>query len=187
MATRFKANDLQEMIRRIVREEMGSVVKEAINEILSERYLKKLAESAAGHNRPRGVSNLAIQGDADPEDETPEVLSNDILGVGQQNPVFKKGPSSKHVRQHNEGDDRDEMLSLFFEGTRPINEAEAEHEEGIPLPIDEKPVAEMAKKWRHLITEADKAAETRRPMKSNNIEAEEARLKMLRESLDRKA
>lgn len=178
MATRFKSTDLQSMIRSIVRQEMNEVVKSAINEVLSERYLKQLAESAVGHNRPRGVSNLMIQGDEDEEEVQPEILGNRNAedGIYVQHPIKK------------EGIDRNDMLSLFFENTKPINEVEAEAEEGIPLALDEKPVAEMASKWRRLVEGANALDESRRPMSMpKNAEMEEARLKMLRESLERKA
>ena len=185
MATRFKTNDLKEMIRSLVREELEGVLKSTINELLSERYLKQLAEASS---RPRGVSqNLPIQGDEDEEEVSPKVLSNSILGIGQKNPIFKKEPSSKRVVQHNENNQRDEMLSLFFEGTRPLSETEREIDEGVPLPLEQKPIEDMANKWKYLVEAADQAAESRRPMKvTRSVEAEEARLKMVREQLERK-
>lgn len=184
MAQRFKASDLKDMIRLVVREEMYDVTKMVINEVLSERYLKQLVETS----RPRGVSNLAIQGDETEEEVKPEVLDNDIFGVGQENPVFKKVPKEDHVRQYEEGEERNEMLSLFFEGTRPLDQVESVMEEGVPLSLDKKPVADMADRWKTLVDGANRIAESRRPMQSpKSLESEEIRLKMLRDQLDKKA
>lgn len=186
MAQRFKASDLHEMIRRIVRQEMGSVMKEAINEALSDRFLKHLAENAVGA-RPRGVSDLSIMGDEEQKDEeTPHPLRNTILGVGQEDPVFKKTPKPDHVRQPHEGKNRDEMLSLFFEGTRPLAERERESptEDELNVPALPKPMAEQADIWKRMVQGMDRVAENKRPMSSP--ESEEARIKKMREELDRK-
>jgi hypothetical protein len=188
MATRFKSSDLQEMIRKIVRSEMKEVVAATINEVLSERYLKGLAESAVAA-RPRGVNNLHIQGDEpdDEDDNVPHTLANTILGVGQENPVFKKVPKDDGVRQFKEGVDRNEILNLFFEGTKPLQRQEEKAEEGIPLDMDNPAIAEAASKWSDLVKQADQLSETRKPIQApKDPAAEEARIKRMREQLDAK-
>lgn len=193
MATRFKANDLQEMIRALVRQEMKENLAEMINEVFSERYLRKIVETANGA-KPRGVNNLAIQGDDEEEDEeVPHTLQNSILGVGQENPVFKKTPKPDHVRQH--GDDepldedtqRNEMLSLFFEGTKPIKAQEEKADEGIPLDMENPVIAEQADRWKDMLKAADQLSEQRKPIQqAKDPAAEEARIKRMREQLDAK-
>src|SRR5512147_488005 len=99
MAT-YKANHLKAMIREVVREEIREVVSSVISEVLAEKFLRQLAESAVA-SRPRGVSDIAIQGDEEePDEDIPGPLDNHILGVGQEDPVFKKVPKDDHVRQH---------------------------------------------------------------------------------------
>jgi len=122
MATRFKANDLQEMIRSLVRKEMKENLATMLNEVFSERYLSKIVETVSAA-KPRGVNNLSIQGDGpDDEDENiPHALANDILGVGQENPVYRKEPKSDGVEQYDENTKRNDMLSLFFENTTPLD------------------------------------------------------------------
>lgn len=132
MAQRFKAEQLREMIRALVREEMSAVVKETISEVLSERYLKHLAEAAS---RPRGVGpTLHIaDGDSSEEEGVPEVLANTTQGIYSRHPSKHSdsidgdedepvGPSLTTIP---EGHDRNEFMSKFFEGTRPIDEFEA--------------------------------------------------------------
>ena len=121
MATRFKANDLQEMIRSLVRKEMKENLATMLNEVFTERYLSKIVETVS-NAKPRGVNNLTIQGDG-PEDEdenVPHTLANTILGVGQENPVYRKEPKDDGVEQYEESTKRTDMLSLFFEGTTPM-------------------------------------------------------------------
>lgn len=186
MATRFKSSDLQEMIRKIVRQEMKEVVAATINEVLSERYLKGLAESAVA-SRPRGVNNLHIQGDDVEEEEVPHTLANTILGVGQENPVFKKVPKDDGVRQFKEGVDRNEILNLFFEGTKPLKQQEEAVEEGISIDMENPVVAEAASKWSDLVKQADQLSEARKPIQApKDPAAEEARIKRMREQLDAK-
>lgn len=147
MAQRFKAEQLKEMIRVLVREEIRSVVKETINEVLSERYLQKLAEVAA--SRPRGVGRtMHIADGDDQEDEgTPEILRNDSDGIYTKHPMkHSDGLEDDEPEQLApvsfvpEGMERNEMISLMFEGTRPINEIDAEvgvvegqEDEGVPV------------------------------------------------------
>jgi len=194
MAT-YKAEHLKEMIRTVVREEMRSVVAGVISEVLSERYLKKLAESAVS-SQPRGVNHLDIMGDDTEEDETPSILANNILGVGQENPVFKKTPKDKSVKQFSEDVERNEMLSLFFEGTKPITSSEnamptpgdtddAEYEEQAP-PREKPEVKRMTEVWRELAG-VNKPAPA--PVASPEAleKLEDARLKRLREQLEVKA
>ncbi len=186
MAQRFKATDLKEMIRTLVREEIREVVVATINEVLTERYLRKLAESAVSA-RPRGVSDLDIQGDdEEPDEETPGPLSNSILGVGQDDPVFKKVPKDDAVHQFHEGMDRNQMLSLFFQGTRPLKEIEANAPtaEELETPRMPKELSEQADVWNKMVKGMEKIAEGKRPVVSQ--EAEEARIKKMREELSRK-
>ena len=194
MATRFKSTDLKEMIRLIVREEMTGVVKEAINEVLSERYLKQLAEASV---RPRGVGPTLHIADGDDNDveEAPVMLRNDHEGIYYRHP-------SKHDDEPEEEQElssppmaeniaRDEMLSLFFEGTKPLKEVEASVEEGIPLEnIMPEPHRHgqarrpMTEVWQKLA-----GVEKKEPTRELNDreKREEQRLKMLRESLERPA
>jgi len=189
MAT-YKASHLKEMIRQVVREEIKGVVSEVIAEVLSERYLRRLAESVVTA-APRGVSDLHIQGDEEHEEETPEVLANSILGVGQRHPMFHKDSSKTKVRQH-EGkrlrtpEQPDDMMSRFFEGTRPLKEIEEDHAEGVPLPSSEEG-QEVVSRWGEVAAAANRLAEEKKPVKVTDLAAEEARLKQIRESLDRKA
>ena len=187
MATRFKANDLQEMIRTLVRKEMKENLASMMNEIFSERYLSKIVETVS-NAKPRGVNNLSIQGDDDEEDEeVPHTLSNIILGVGQENPVFKKVPKSDGVKQFKEEIDRNGILNLFFEGTKPLQNKEQVAEEGIPLDMENPVIAEAANKWSDLVKQADQLSETRKPVVSQkDPAAEEARIKRMREQLDAK-
>lgn len=185
MGQRFKAEQLTEMIRTLVRAEIKEVVTQTINEVLSERYLKRLAESVVS-SRPRGVADLDIQGDdEEPDEETPHALENNILAPGEENPVFKKVPDDDHVRQVDEGEKRNEMLSLFFEGTRPLKEIEANaptaEELASRLP---KALQEQTDVWKRMVKGMEESAERKRPIVTQ--EAEEARLKRLRESLNRK-
>ena len=208
MATRFKATDLKEMIRSIVKEEMLSVTKQAINEILSERYLKQLAEIAA--SRPRGTGRTLHVADGDDNDveDTPVVLGNSTKGIYSRHP-------SKHdddpedddqnfdrsaPRLTPEGKERNEMLSLFFEGTKPLpnsgpdTEAASFEELGIELPSEaapppmpkqtagRRPITEV---WKELAG-VDKAKAPAPVASQADLEKrEETRLKMLRESLER--
>jgi len=204
MATRFKATDLKDMIRSIVKEEMLSVSKQAINEVLSERYLKQLAEVAA--SRPRGVGRTMHIADGDDQDveDAPQVLDNPTQGIYSRHP-------SKHSdsiddddgqdfersspRLSPEGKDRNEMLSLFFEGTKPLKEIEDRIEEGIPLEkIEAKNTGRrpMNEVWKELAGVGTKTAAKMAPPRFNDneeelIKREENRLKMLRESLERPA
>lgn len=183
MAT-YKADHLKEMIRQVVREEIRGVIAQTINEVFAERYLRRIIESAAAA-RPRGVSNLHIQGDDEPGDEeVPRTLANTILGVGQENPVFKKVPKDDGVRQFNEGkDERNEMLSLFFEGTKPIPEDDGEGlPEGVAIPVEKPEVKALTEVWTALATGMEADAARKKPQV--DPAAEEARLKKLRESLD---
>lgn len=194
MAT-YKAEHLKAMIRQVVREEIKGVVSEVISEVLSDRYLKHLAESAAAA-RPRGVSmNLPIQGDDENDEETPTVLSNDILGVGEDNPAYTKESKKDGVRQF---ESANPMLSLFFEGTKPIDVGEDEDDgfdkdlieaaraEKATLPENKKrPVQEV---WKELA--GVKNVKKPSAPSPEEIEAlqkrEENRLKMMREQLDKR-
>lgn len=121
MATRFKATDLKEMIRALVRQEIKEVVTETINEVLSDRYLKAIVEKKVGKLEERLEARLdalqeqriPIQGDDPEPEETPEVLDNDQEGIYTKSPLKK------------EDVERNEMLSLFFEGTEPISARDA--------------------------------------------------------------
>jgi hypothetical protein len=77
---------------------------------------------------------------------------------------------------------------MFFEGTQPIAERDAQAEEGIPLPIDEVPeLAEQAHEWTRVLNEANRRAEEKKPIQMQKDPAEEeARIKRMREALDAK-
>jgi hypothetical protein len=182
MAT-YKADHLKVMIREVVRQELREQVAAVISEVLAEKFLRQLAESAAAA-QPRGVAHLHIQGDDDQEEEeTPSILSNDILGVGQENPRFKKVPKSDGVRQFGENNERNEMLSLFFEGTQPVPKDDSVGmPSGVSLDIDKPAVKELASNWVALAEGMDRDA-ARKKVQVDPA-AEEARLKRLRDSLD---
>ncbi len=196
MAQRFKAEQLKEMIRTLVREEIREVVVATINEVLTERYLRKLAESVVSA-RPRGVSDLDIMGDEEePDEETPGPLSNSILAPGQENPRFKKVPKDDGVRQFHEGMDRNSMISLFFEGTKPLKESEAnaptaeELEASVGLPSRE--MKETIGVWNRLDEGMTQAALQRKQAGVHGVApvvdlaVEEKRLAAARAALDRK-
>jgi hypothetical protein len=197
MATRFKAADLKEMIRSLVRQEMKENLAEMINEVFSERYIKKLVETATT-SQPRGVNHLDIMGDETEEEETPSILANNILGVGQENPVFKKVPKEKGVKQFSEDVERNEMLSLFFEGTQPITASENAmptpgdtdedygNEAVAPIPVEKKEVKRMTEVWRTLAG-VDKPAVAPVANVAEMEKLQEARLKRLRDQLEVKA
>jgi hypothetical protein len=185
---KYKADHLIEMIRGVVREEVKLQVKglvaETISEVLSERYLRKLIETNAGA-RPRGVSmSFPIQGDDEPDEDVPEALDNNIQAPGQPNPRFQKTPKNRSVQQFHEETKRNEMLSLFFEGTQPLDKQEARVAEGVPLEqIAEATDGEGPAKWAELFKDAERLAETKRPIQKDPA-AEEARLARLRAQLD---
>lgn len=196
MATRFKATDLKEMIRSIVKEEMLAVTKQAINEVLSERYLKQLAETAS--SRPRGVGRTMHIADGDDQEveEAPHPLDNPTQGIYQRHAIKHDDEIDEDVAPARsltpEGRERNEMLSLFFEGTKPLQEIEDRQEEGIPLEkIEAKNTGRrpMNEVWKELAGVGTKTAAKMTPAAdTSDLERrEEMRLKMLRESLERPA
>lgn len=188
---RYSAEHLKEMIRETVRSEIKRVVAETISEVLSERYLRQLAESAVAA-RPRGVADLPIMGDEeDPDEPVPRPLANNIRGVGQPHPRFQKTPPERQVKQYNEAAepgpralDRNGMLSLFFEGTQPIDQRDSAASEGVPLPVDDHP--EEVSHWQELMRGAEQLSEMKKPAKVADPSMEEARIKRMREQLDAK-
>jgi hypothetical protein len=115
MATRFKSTDLKDMIRSIVREEMKSVVAAAINEVLSERYLKEMAQRMVEAQRPR-LRETILGTTREPEEETPEPLDNDTEGIYTKNPI-KKGVSEMSLP---EALAENNPLAYLYEGVSPI-------------------------------------------------------------------
>ncbi len=200
MGHRFKVEELREMIRALVRSEIKSVVVETINEVLSERYLKRLAEAAA--SRPRGVGPTMhiADGDDHEEEEAPRVLSNPTRGVYGKHPMkhddqLEDDEPQQHLTTIPEGVERDDMMSMFFEGTKPLAEIEAKAEEGVPLPIEreERRAAEEGRQpitevWRTLAgVKPVSPAAAPSPEERAALEKREAdRLRMIRESLERK-
>lgn len=194
MAT-YKADHLKAMIREVVRQEIREVVSGVIAEVLSERYLKQIAESAA---RPRGVGPTMhiADGDDHVEEDTPEVLRNRTKGIYKSHPMKHDDSIDEEEEVGTtmpEGKTRNEMLSLFFEGTKPLKEIEAREEEGVQLeeldaPTEDasgrRPIVEV---WQTLAGVGPKKAE----VSDDEVEAararEERRLKQLRESLERPA
>mgnify|MGYP006297355587 CR=1 FL=1 len=88
-----------------------------------------------------------------------------------------------------EGKERNEVLSMFFEGTKPLQEMEERQAEGVSLDSlsgnkgDRKPMTEV---WRTLAGVKKPAAPSQSSISKDDLEArEEKRLKMLRESLER--
>lgn len=194
MAQRFKATDLKEMIRSIVREEIRDVVGRTINEVLSERYLKEVARrvtEAVAVARPRGVASLEQMGEPAIEEPPPHPLANS-----------RDWPFEKHPMKHDDfvetdqGEDqerdRDNPMSIFFEGTRSLKEIE----EGAPSEDDlvtktqtapipgSKRMDEQKHIWTQLAGVAKKNEEQVDP--AAKAQFEEARIKRMREELDRK-
>jgi hypothetical protein len=228
MAQRFKAEQLKELIRILVREELTGAVKQAINEILSDRYLQQIAEAAA--SRPRGVGRTMhiADGDDNYEEGTPEILSNTTMGIYNKHPMKHDdrleddepelvGPSISTIP---EGIDPNDMRSLFFEGTRPINEIDADagvvfnleegDDEGVPVPQVARSAPSRApapsrtparrplnEVWSELAGVKKEASRAEiRPgsplpvdpqVEAERMKFEEARLKRLRDSLERPA
>jgi len=198
MAQRFKAGDLQEMIRKIVRQEIKVVVTETINEVLSERYLKQLAESMAV-SRPRGVSSLEQMGEDAIEEPPPHPLANG-----------REWPFEKHPMKHDDAvdtrnnDDKDydvdyrkksdDPTSIFFEGTRSLSDIEAhapsEDEllnrvQSTPIPGSKK-MDEQKKIWTTLAGVGNQNRSDPQIDAAAKAQFEEARIKRMREELDRK-
>jgi hypothetical protein len=192
MAT-YKADHLKEMIRSVVRQEIKEVVTNVIAEVLSERYLKQLVEVNA--SRPRGVGRTMHIADGDDQDDegTPEVLPNPTQGIYRKHPMKHSDSLEDDEPQTTmpEGKQRDEMLSLFFEGTKPLKQIEEQVQEGIPL----EKIADEPSDGRRPLTEvwATLAGVKKQPSASPPADAselekrEELRLKRLRESLERPA
>ena len=193
MAT-YKADHLKEMIRGVVRQEIKEVVTNVIAEVLSERYLRQLVEGAA--SRPRGVGRTLHIADGDDQDDegTPEILPNPTHGIYRKHPMKHSDSLEDDDDEPQttipEGKQRDEMLSLFFEGTKPLKMIEEQVEEGVPL----EAIADDAKDGRRPLNEVwmELAGVKKQPTvtpaeKSDMEKREEMRLKMLRESLERKA
>jgi lysyl-tRNA synthetase class I len=179
---RYKADHFKAMIREVVRDEIREVVAQTIAEVLSERYLRKLVEGNATA-QPRGVSDLDIEGDEpEPEDdESPGPLANSILGVGQTHRMFHKDSKKHAVKQHEgRSTGNPDITSLFFEGTRPLKETEEDASEGVPVKEDE------SSRWGEVLKEAERLSESKKPMRTVDPSMEEARIKRMREELDRK-
>lgn len=138
MATRFKSTDLKDMIRSIVREEMKSVVSAAINEVLSERYLKEMAQRMVEAQRPR-LRETILGTTREPEEETPEPLDNDTEGIYTKNPI-KKGVTEMSLP---EALAENNPLAYLYEGVQPIpaegtmsfDNGFEEQEEVAPVPM----------------------------------------------------
>ena len=198
---KFKADQLHEMIRSIVRQEideavikrMNEVVVKTINEVLSERYLKQLAENIA---RPRGVGPTLHIADGDDNEE------EGVPPIGPQNfggrDIYGKHPmkrddeideQAEEPELRAENIDRNDMLSLFFEGTRPLEEVE--ESDGVPLekimPQARGEKKQITEVWRTLAGVKPEAPPARSTDKEALEAREEMRLKMLRESLERPA
>lgn len=196
MAQRFKANDLKEMIRAIVREEIRDVVGQTINEVLSERYLKEVARKmteAVAYARPRGVASLEQMGDDAIEEPPPHPLAN------SQEWPFAKHPMKHddYVPTQNDEDqerDKEDPMSIFFEGTRSLREIEerapSEDElisrtQSAPIFKDDKKLNEQKQIWTTLAGVKSQKGPDIDP--ADKAKFEEARIKRLRESLDVKA
>jgi hypothetical protein len=180
---RFKAGDLQEMIRTIVRQEIREVVSTTINEVLSERYLKEVARrvsEAATISRPRGVASLEIMGDDAVEEEPPEPLDNDSKWPFEQHPIKKE----QLVRES-----RDPM-EMFFEGTRPLADLEKEADDAVVVKTDRAIATPEGQNtvevWRKLAEGMDRKAVQARPMQVSP-EEQLRRLEEKRRALEVKA
>jgi hypothetical protein len=191
MAQRFKATDLKEMIRSIVREEIKDVVGRTINEVLSERYLRQLAESI--NVRARGVGDtLHTQGDDSAYEPPPTPLDNDDSRWPFQKHPMKHDDYVESDNSEDQDRDREDPMSIFFEGTRSLKEIEdrAPSEDELqnqvasaPLP---KNLNEQKRVWTALAGMKPKADESRVDP-AEQAKYEEARIKRMRESLDVKA
>lgn len=197
MAQRFKATDLKEMIRAIVREEIKDVVGRTINEVLSERYLREVAKrvtESVAVSRPRGVASLEQFGEDAIEEPPPHPLANS-----------REWPFEKHVMKHDDAvetdqgedqdRDREDPMSMFFEGTRSLKEIEehAPSEEDLlnktqsaPIPGSKK-LEEQKQIWTQLAGVKSKKKKEEDVDAAAKAQFEEARIKRMREELDRKA
>lgn len=191
---KMNSAQLGEMIRLIVKQEIRETVMSTINEVLSERYLRQLAESAA--SRPRGVGRTMHIADGDDNDEegTPSIMRNNDRGIYAKHPSIhedKPEEDSPNAPELSEDHERNEMLSMFFEGTKPLTQVEEQADEGIPLEVlNEKfNIAARAKTdvrhFKDLFDGANAKSVGLRIQK--DPVAEERRIAALRESLDRPA
>lgn len=174
---KLNAEDLKKFIREVVRE----VVKETIAEELSERYIRGLVKEASSRN-DRSDLEIRLDDDGEARDRTPHALPNSDAGIYQKHPTKKESifrrpppPPLPPVLA------KDELSSIFFEGTRPIDEIEAEHDEGVPLETPQ--MEELTAKWKHLVEGSNSRAAEKTPMKHDPA-AVEARLKARREALE---
>lgn len=125
---KINAADFGKAIRKIVREELMKALPGAINEVLSEKYIRRMvAENIRPHvQRGSSLSEVLSAGDDGPEDqnETPEVLNNSHKGIYHQSPLVKKQQDESAINEAR----RKELLGKvfgdgvpdFFEGTKPV-------------------------------------------------------------------
>jgi hypothetical protein len=196
MAQRFKAADLKEMIRTIVRQEIKEVVAQTVNEILAERYLRQLAENVAAVARPRGVASLEQMGDDAIEEPPPHPLANS-----------REWPFEKHPSKHDDSiddpnnDDKDydvdyrkkgdDPMSIFFEGTKPLSEIEsnAPSEDDLASTVGPAPLPKNLNEQKRVWTTLAGVKDVKKPTidADEKVRFEEARLKRMREQLEVKA
>jgi hypothetical protein len=180
---RMKGTDLKEMIRAIVHEEMRTVVTEVINEVMTERYMKKVVAEALNEQRAPSRAPLALrdleedistQDDEEDDLPAPHRLANTTKGVYDRHPI------KKEVREQVA---RDPRMSMFFEGTKPLDEVEEKYAEGVPLA---KPgvVEEAAERWKKVLQATDERAAASRPVSVQDPELIEKRLAARRAALE---
>lgn len=168
---RVKSDEFRKMIREIVLSEMKEIVAQTISEVLSERYLRKIV-SEASRTRRSELEETLIGQSHEPPQKTPadgEYENNDE-GVYQQHAI-KKESRKKTI-------DRDGVMSLFFEGTEPLDVREEEVQEGVQLPQN---LDEQAARFRVLV----EGSQSRRPIPTNVDPADvERRLAQKRAALE---
>jgi hypothetical protein len=176
MAARFKATDLKDMIRVLVREELENSIRSVVNEIFSERYLQQLMNEAVGNRTlSSGLSVRDLNEGVEIEEEP--MIPRPKVRPTPRPPQMTRENLREKFRREVFGDERDEL----FEGVSPINEVEQQEAEGIPL--DALPIEDLSSKWKKLSEGLEQKARDSSPMRQTP-QAIERELEAKRRALD---
>jgi hypothetical protein len=125
---KITAADFGKFVRKVVREELERALPTAINEVLSEKYMRRLVQENIGSARRNGssLSEVLSADDEGPEDqnETPEPLRNSSKGIYSTSPLTRGKEDAGNIDESR----RRELLNKvfgdgvpdFFEGTKPV-------------------------------------------------------------------
>lgn len=128
------ANELFEVVRQVVREEVKKVLPGMVAKHLSEAYIRKAIAESTQVEEPRRAqprrqaapsrlpTNLReIIAGTDPDDEvTPEALPNDTHGIYEPaNPLVKKSQNNEAIAKLL---NRDNPMASIYEGISPIDQ-----------------------------------------------------------------